>query len=68
MQLFWIEVVILVCIRNDEIEQEFGGGGGAGVFETVVQAILGWLKTASFKGKQYCVVFGVSHDCLNSLL
>lgn len=25
----------------EEIEQEFGGGRGAGVFETIVQAVLG---------------------------
>lgn len=42
LQLFWFEVVILVCIRNDEeIEQEFGDGGGAGVLETAVQVVLG---------------------------
>lgn len=43
-----------------------GGGGGAGVFETVVQTVLGELKPAGFKGKQYHAAFGTSPDCCNS--
>lgn len=43
-QLFWVEVVMLVCIRNDEgmkQQYEFGGSWGADIFETVVLAVLG---------------------------
>lgn len=43
LQLFWVEVIMLLCIRNYEGMQqyEFGGSGGADIFGTVVLAVLG---------------------------